>query len=628
MENFVIYLGKVSLILAIFCLTYQILLRKETFFNANRWFLILGIFTSLLLPFLIFTKIIWVKSVTQEVFPTAVTYSDIESLKNIETNFEINWFYVFGGIYFAGVFFFAARFAKDFWSLLKILKHQKPEHKNYLKYVDSEKVKAPFSFFGYIIYNSTQFKEEELQNILAHEKVHSLQFHSVDMLLSQIYCIIFWFNPFAWLYQKAIAQNLEFIADHQALKKISNKIQYQKTLLKVSTSNECIPISNHFYQSLIKKRIVMLNKNQSKKTSVWRYATILPMLAMFVLQFQVETIAQTKETQPKYQVTATYTDDDSKKVDGFMILPSITDETLNDYVEKFSDDHDISLKVEVLKRNASGEILELNIDFDNKKGNKINQKIKKSNKPISSILVTSNKLSNGNTTIIINDLGEKDAAIGREATAKEVDAIAIAEGNTAGATASATADEYSSSFMTTTPDESFNRMVEGAEVDYNKAFILINGKEATVMEFEKLRPSKLSTLSLMNANEVLVKKYGEKAKNGVIIIETTDFTTIPAATGTNGKEFKLPAESGFLIHKKSEKDDFDFYKETLAKSNIDFKYSAVDRNSKGEITGIKIKLTRKNGGKNEVVSWNTNADEPINDIFIGERNGKLVIQKQ
>lgn len=629
MENFILYLGKASLILTFFYLIYQILLRKETFFNANRWFLILGIFTSLLLPFLIFTKIIWVEPIVQEVFPTAVKYSDFEPVKNTETTFEINWFYILGGIYFAGVFFFAGRFAKDFWSLLKILKHQKIEKKTYLKYIDSEKVKSPFSFFGYIIYNSARFHDEELQNILAHEKVHSLQFHSIDMLLSQVFCIMFWFNPFAWLHQKAIAQNLEFIADYQALKKISDKIKYQKTLLKVSTSHECIPITNHFYQSLIKKRIVMLNKNQSKKTNLWRYATILPMLTIFVMQFQVETIAQTKETQPQYQATATYTDDDTAKVDGFMILPSATDENLNDYVEKFSDDHDITLKVDVLKRNASGEILELNIDFDNKKGNKINRKIKKSNKPINSILITAKKLSNGSTTIIINDLGEKDIASGRAATDEEVEAIAVAEGNMATATGSAnTTNGYATTVFTTTQEDSFNRTIESAEVDYKKAFISINGKEATPEEFEKIDPLKLSSSSMMTGNPVWVKQYGEKAKNGVILIETSDFTPIPVASGTDGKEFKLPAESGFLIHKKSEKGDFDFYKETLAKSNIDFKYSSLERNSKGEITGIKIKLTRKNDGKNEVVSWNTNADEPIDDIFIGERNGKLTIAQQ
>jgi hypothetical protein len=103
-----------------------------------------------------------------------------------------------------------------------------------------------------------------------------------------------------WLYKKAVLQNLEFIADSEASKKISDKKAYQLTLLKITTQENCVVLTNHFYQSLIKKRIVMLNKNQSNKRNYWKYAVVLPLLGAFVFFFQVEVVAQEKTT-PKQE---------------------------------------------------------------------------------------------------------------------------------------------------------------------------------------------------------------------------------------------------------------------------------------------------------------------------------------
>jgi hypothetical protein len=92
---------------------------------------------------------------------------------------------------------------------------------------------------------------------------------------------------------------LEFIADSEALLKISDKKAYQITLLKITTHENCVALSNHFYQSLIKKRIVMLNKNQSKKRNSWKYLSILPALIAFVFLFQINLVAQEKVKDTK-----------------------------------------------------------------------------------------------------------------------------------------------------------------------------------------------------------------------------------------------------------------------------------------------------------------------------------------
>jgi hypothetical protein len=108
-----------------------------------------------------------------------------------------------------------------------------------------------------------------------------------------------------YLYKKAAIQNLEYIADSEAIAQIDDKKSYQMALLKVVSNQNCLPITNHFYQSLIKKRIVMLNKNQSNKRNLWKYVSIVPALVFFVLFFQIKVVAQekVKETETVNVIT-------------------------------------------------------------------------------------------------------------------------------------------------------------------------------------------------------------------------------------------------------------------------------------------------------------------------------------
>jgi hypothetical protein len=243
-----------------------------------------------------------------------------------EESFHINWHMVSIAIYVIGFLAFMIKFAMDFYSLNLILKGKKIEQQADFKFIDLKENIAPFSYFDYIVYNSSMYTDSELESILEHEKVHSDQNHTIDLLISKAFCVLFWFNPIIWLYKKAILQNLEYIADSEAAKKISDKKAYQYTLLKITTHESCVAITNHFYQSLIKKRIVMLNKNQSKKRNYLKYYVILPALVAFVFLFQVKTIAQEKK---EAQVTS----ENPTSVDVYKIRKNTTDPELKEFME-------------------------------------------------------------------------------------------------------------------------------------------------------------------------------------------------------------------------------------------------------------------------------------------------------
>ena len=390
MEAFYIYLIKSSGLITLFYLAYHFMLRKETFFTSNRWFLLLGLFTSIVLPIVVYTKIIWVE-------PTPVNYdwSSLPINTIVDEDHTEEYFYLGLAImYCIGTLYLLTKFGFDFYSLNTVLKGKSIQQQADFKFIDTKENVAPFSYFNTIVYNSALYTTSELENIIEHEKVHSEQNHTVDVLISRLFCIVFWFNPFIWWYKKAILQNLEFIADNEATKKISDKKAYQFTLLKITTHENCVAITNHFYQSLIKKRIVMLNKNQSKKWNSWKYALVLPALIAFVLLFQIKTIAQEKVSDKSAKELIK---SDEKSVQIYKVNKNTTDEELKEKSSNLKENYAIIATFSGIKRNSKNELTAIKVDL--KKGKEMAEKIEiKGNQAIKEFGIIISKNENGMLT--------------------------------------------------------------------------------------------------------------------------------------------------------------------------------------------------------------------------------------
>ncbi|MGQ7944271.1 M56 family metallopeptidase [Flavobacterium sp. WC2509] len=387
METLFIYIAKSSGLIGMFYIAYYFLLRKETFFTANRWFLLAGLLTSVILPWIVFTTIVWV-----EPTPTNYDWSKMPVSPVHEETFEIDWYLVLVSTYIIGIALFVMQFVFDFYHLNRVLKgrptHQQADH----KFIDLQENIAPFSYFNTIVYNSSLYSELEMESILEHEKVHSKQYHTIDVLITRFFCILFWFNPFIWLYKKAILQNLEFIADSEATKNISDKKTYQLTLLKITTHENCVVLTNHFYQSLIKKRIVMLNKNQSKKRNSWKYALVVPVLVAFVFLFQMEVIAKEKQQiQKTKNIKLALKEDEVYKID-----KNTTEADLKEKAETISKNYGVTVNFSKIKRNANDELTAIAVEI--KKGKEIN-KIVKSSDPIKAFAIIISKDENGKLKI-------------------------------------------------------------------------------------------------------------------------------------------------------------------------------------------------------------------------------------
>ena len=213
-------------------------------------------------------------------------------------NSSFNLLSLFKTVYFLGIIIFTLRFIIQLRSLLPLLIQSEAHKLGRFKFLKTQENISPFSFFNCIVYNPQQFNETELDQIITHEKVHVQQYHTIDVILAQIACIAFWFNPFIWLYNKNLKQNLEFIADQTAINYAHCKKSYQYTLLKTSVPKYQLALTNNFYNSLIKKRIVMLHKSKSKKINLLKYAFIIPALALFLMSFNTKEVIIEKEINP------------------------------------------------------------------------------------------------------------------------------------------------------------------------------------------------------------------------------------------------------------------------------------------------------------------------------------------
>ncbi len=284
MEPFLLYLLKSGSVLALFLISYQLFLKKETFFVSNRVFLAIGLVASFAVPFITFTKTIFVepKPFAESGFhPSEIVFVTTEATQ------PFNWSGLLAFIYAIGIVAFSFRLLLQLRSLQKIKKNADVIKQDNLTHIKTEKEISPFSFFKYIFYNPQLFKKSDLNIILNHEKVHATQLHSLDILLSEIVLILQWFNPVIWLYRKSIKENLEYLADAYTCVDQEGKKHYQYLLLQKVVGANNVTIANPFFNSLIKKRIVMLNQNQSKKVNFLKLFIVLPFVIAFLLAFNV-----------------------------------------------------------------------------------------------------------------------------------------------------------------------------------------------------------------------------------------------------------------------------------------------------------------------------------------------------
>ncbi|MDO7174043.1 M56 family metallopeptidase [Mariniflexile sp. AS56] len=363
------YLLKSSALVVIFYFSYKLLLQRETFFEQNRWFLLAGLGTAFILPLIVIPVYIEAKPMDLSMYQFDTVATNTPTIKsfNILEYLPI--------IYGLGIAIFTVRFLIQFASLVSIIIRNKSEKTGIYKFIKTTDDVSPFSFFNWIVCNPTQFSNIELEQIITHEQTHASQKHSLDILVTQLSCIVLWFNPFIWLYNKDLKQNLEFIADKVTATKTNCKKSYQYTLLKTSLPSHQMALSNPFYNSLIKKRIVMLQKSKSKKINQLKYALVIPVLALFLMSFNTT------------NVYIQHTTNQNSNLVKVIIDKNTTTKELLKHQEAFKTNLDIDFIIHQIETNPSNELTSIRIELINRFGKLTTQQLDKT-KPISPFVIT------------------------------------------------------------------------------------------------------------------------------------------------------------------------------------------------------------------------------------------------
>lgn len=284
MPHFFIVLFKINLVLLLFAAAYHLILRKLTFYVINRVFLLFGILFSTAYPFINLTAFFGDNDALPAFVPGL--NQNVQALVRIDF-FELMW-QGLTLVFYAGMLFMAFRLLVQFISLRRV------HRKSYPGLINSQKVRilnhevSPFSFWQTIYVNPVLHKKEDLNNIIEHEKVHVEEWHTIDIILTEISLVFYWFNPGVWLMKKAVRENIEFITDAKILKKGIDKKAYQYSLLDVGALQPSVAIVNNFNLSDLRKRIKMMNAKRSSKVNLTRYFFVLPVLLCVTLAFTID----------------------------------------------------------------------------------------------------------------------------------------------------------------------------------------------------------------------------------------------------------------------------------------------------------------------------------------------------
>ncbi len=277
MNEQVYYIFKLLAISGFMYSGYVLLLSRNQMFTLVRWYLLACLVLPLVLPLLSLPGATEYKHLPVVLIPVTYT-AEAESTTVTSTSSlleTIQAMHLYVGICLIFLFILAYRILR----ITHVISQSKTFIFYKLRLHFTSATLSPFSFFNNILIPDHYQKSGRLRAVITHESAHIRQGHSFDNLFTEFICILQWFNPFVWLIRRAIHENHEYLADHEAMKKNCNLANY-KVLLLESLTGLRIPVVNNFNQSTIKKRIIMLSKQSSGRGGFYKTLAIVVFLTL------------------------------------------------------------------------------------------------------------------------------------------------------------------------------------------------------------------------------------------------------------------------------------------------------------------------------------------------------------
>jgi TonB family protein len=509
----------------------------------HRFFLLAAGIISLVLPLINFSILMGVKSFSPvqivnngyQYVETALVMNPVKITGEQQGGFTV--YHFIWGVYLTGVFLLSGRLIYQVILIAKSIRQSETRILLDIPVNVNNRIPAPFSFFGQIFIPFGVLKYKHFEEILIHEAEHLKQKHSWDLLFVELLCIFQWFNPIVWMVGRTVRETHEYLADQGVLRQGTKRTSYQAVLLEHTLGVPVFGLSHYFNNSISKKRMIMMKKRKSPNRRKWRMLFLIPVVVMLNLAFSnpfsggspfEDQKSLTETNLVKGKVTA---EDTGKPLPGVNIIIKDTyTGTITDKNGEFS----LEVKEENIMLSFSFMGYETLV-VKAKKGEFFNIVLKRitdvkkldypEKKPVT-------QLSSIETGLYIIDGKEvtKEEAEKLQQEPENIKLISVLKDETAvekygekgkNGVISFTTKDYISVNSPGKLNSKENIKLSSIYQDKVPLYF-VNEKEITDEKFRQMNHEAIKSISVLKG-ESAVKKYGERAINGVISITLKDY---------------------------------------------------------------------------------------------------------
>jgi len=472
MKDIILYLLQVSLCTGIFLFIYRIFFRTATFFRFNRIYLLIGLITSFIIPKIQFSYDVLIRL-------PIVNQIVTESATEVKPVILFDKWTIAFLIYITGVVLLIVHHLLALRRFRQLIKSGTKYDISGYKLISHKDIDSPFSIFRYIFLNTGKVSEVEKDLIIKHEISHISQKHWMDLFCSECARLLQWFNPFIWLYVRYIKENHEYLADNAVIKTGCSLATYQAVLINQRFQGPVFSFSNSFNYSNHLKRLVMIKKT---KSSPLKKIFILLLIPIFFLFFKLS-------AKPNYIIEyqgatdISSPGDDSVKVIGYKLIEKNNNAGKND--------NTFNLPPDALYIVDGVECTQEQINT------------------ISPEKMESMGVLKGKTALELYGEKGKKGVIIISTKKKNKENIPSVEKETSG---------IDNNDLPENKTESLQFRFNPADKK-STPYVLIDGIEFNG-DINDIDPGIIHSVDVLK-NPEIIKEYGEKAKNGVILISTT-----------------------------------------------------------------------------------------------------------
>ena len=538
MNDFLIHMGISSAILLVCYIAYALLLRSTTHFSFRRGFIILSVILALLLPFGQFQLAQSWQVDLSEIFIAEERVST-EPISGVETGglpieSQENWppLLVLLWIYALISVAMVIRLASSFYKVIRLVRLSDPISPTFPKTRISDHIQAPFTFFKYILLPGSQQYNGDQDIILLHENTHIEKRHFLDLLFFELVLCIQWFNPVMWLFRKEIMEVHEYEADQEVLNHNIDKKTYQLTILKYAVGSQKFALASAFNQLQTLTRIHMMNKKRSSAASRLKILSLIPIGIICLLL--------NSAFRPATDLHVTFGDE--LTIEGIVLDADSYDPIVGATI--------------LLKESDAGTITDKQGAF--------------------SISVPANSTK----TLVFSFLGKSSYE------------VAFTQSGSLKVLLSKDGSENSHSFAARkgVKFSSVEEMLVEPLGDGKEPVFIVDGSTVPKETLDNMDPDKIATINVYK-DEKAIEKYGEKAKNGVVVVRTKKKEKISLVpSDTDEKAQPLIIIDGEEIPRGSLKD---LDPDDIEKINVVKGEKAIEKYGEKGKNGV-IEVTKKN----------------------------------